>query len=434
MIIRTKIVLTAIIAVMFAGLVLIPAPAFADSIGNHDVTFVGYRFDYPNAGQSTWFYTVTSGRRPAISHVTFAQEGCITLVGGGVWSGSVDMPSMNPDNLVTWVNPDPTTQTTGIKFDREFEDNEIRNYYYIVTGADAVSANNTVVLKGSTSFVSGATSGPQCEQVAQPLDAGLDAQIQLLPYDDPGLFEITMTDQQGAVVANGQGLGHGAIVRKRPAQPGRYRVDVDGSEGTTMQLYTTAIECSAGDGEGRSAVIASCTDCTSLEDITVPTDEIVTCTVTNINAQPPLAVTITHFEATCQQGAPLVEWATDQEIDTLGFNLYSGASADGWDTQINTAMIPAQNPGGTTGGFYQWLDTSAQEQTRYYWLQDVDLNGVATMHGPVSVTCLAPTAVRLNTMSADSGETNSTLGWAAAFAALTMLAGLVAWKRQTNAQ
>jgi hypothetical protein len=32
--------------------------------------------------------------------------------------------------------------------------------------------------------------------------------------------------------------------------------------------------------------------------------------------------------------------------------------------------------------------------TYYYWLQDVDLSGALTMHGPVSVDFTVPTALR----------------------------------------
>ena len=37
----------------------------------------------------------------------------------------------------------------------------------------------------------------------------------------------------------------------------------------------------------------------------------------------------------------------------------------------------------------------APGQTWYYWLEDVDLNGATSLHGPVSATLQAPTAVTL---------------------------------------
>ncbi|HSN78566.1 MAG TPA: hypothetical protein VL334_26145, partial [Anaerolineae bacterium] len=39
-------------------------------------------------------------------------------------------------------------------------------------------------------------------------------------------------------------------------------------------------------------------------------------------------------------------------------------------------------------------------QTYWYWLEDLDLGGTATLHGPISVTLDDPTAVTLSGMTA----------------------------------
>jgi hypothetical protein len=38
-----------------------------------------------------------------------------------------------------------------------------------------------------------------------------------------------------------------------------------------------------------------------------------------------------------------------------------------------------------SGKTYAWIDTSANAGNSAYWLEDVDVNGIRTMHGPVSV-------------------------------------------------
>jgi hypothetical protein len=48
-------------------------------------------------------------------------------------------------------------------------------------------------------------------------------------------------------------------------------------------------------------------------------------------------------------------------------------------------------------------------------MEDIDLSGAATMHGPVSVVYQAPTAVTLSSVQADGGQTGS--------ATLALLAG-----------
>jgi hypothetical protein len=41
----------------------------------------------------------------------------------------------------------------------------------------------------------------------------------------------------------------------------------------------------------------------------------------------------------------------------------------------------------TQGATYQFVDESGQNRKTYYYkLEDIDLNGTSTMHGPVSAT------------------------------------------------
>ncbi|MCA9869275.1 MAG: hypothetical protein KDH90_22940, partial [Anaerolineae bacterium] len=46
-------------------------------------------------------------------------------------------------------------------------------------------------------------------------------------------------------------------------------------------------------------------------------------------------------------------------------------------------------------------------QTYWYWLDDIDLNGVATRHGPVSATLNPPTAVSLASLDASPVSTGT---------------------------
>jgi hypothetical protein len=323
MITRTRITLTAFVAILLVGMLLISAPAFAVQIGNHDVTFDGYLNNYPSSGQSTWFYTVTSnsyGGGPAISHTTFALGECLTVVAAGTWSGSLPNPTLNQlysgtNNSFVQVGTDPTTNVTGIKFDIGLSSGQTVYYYFTVTGAVG-SGTNTVALKAGADFVSGPVGGPSCDE----------------------------TD-------------------------------------------------------------------------------------------PPLAVVLGDFWAVCEAATPLVSWTTLSETNTQGFNLYRGASADAWDTQVNAALIPSLSPGGTTGSTYEWLDTTATAGvTHYYWLQDVSLDGSTSEHGPISVQCDAPTAVRLIDLSvADSAAgTFQGLGWVALLAAVAVVGGLVGLQRRAK--
>ncbi len=321
MITRTKIASATVIAALLVGMLLVPAPAFAVQIGNHDVTFSGYLNNYPNSGQSTWFYTVTSnsgGGGPNISHTTFGLGECLTVVAAGTWSGSLPNPTLNQlysgtNNSSVQVGTDPTTGVTGIKFDIAVLSGQTVYYYFTVTGAVG-PGTNAVALKAGSNFVSGPVGGPSCEEI-----------------------------------------------------------------------------------------------------------------------DPPLAVLLSDFSAVCEAVAPLVSWDTLSETDTQGFNLLRGATEAGWDTQLNATLIPVLNPGSTTGGSYQWLDnTAAVGVPHFYWLQDVSMDGSTNEHGPISVQCNAPTAVRLNGFSAEDATASASPVWVALLAAVAAAGGVIGLQRRAK--
>jgi hypothetical protein len=141
----------------------------------------------------------------------------------------------------------------------------------------------------------------------------------------------------------------------------------------------------------------------------------------------PLAVTLASFQVEAQAGQVLVAWETVSEVDNAGFNLYRGLQADGSDRSLLT-YVPSQAPGSTQGAAYSYEDAAVEAgQTYWYWLEDVDLSGATTLHGPVSATVQAPTAVTLAQLDASSGLA-SPAGWLLA-AGLAAAGGLF-WRRR----
>ncbi|HSN75969.1 MAG TPA: hypothetical protein VL334_12915, partial [Anaerolineae bacterium] len=103
-----------------------------------------------------------------------------------------------------------------------------------------------------------------------------------------------------------------------------------------------------------------------------------------------------------------------------GFNLYRSAGATGTLTLV--ASAPSQAPGSAQGFAYSFEDLDVQPgQTYWYTLEDVSLSGATALHGPVSATVQAPTAVTLTSLQAAPAA----LAIPAA-AALAGLAGLAA--------
>jgi hypothetical protein len=116
----------------------------------------------------------------------------------------------------------------------------------------------------------------------------------------------------------------------------------------------------------------------------------------------PLAVTLADFSAVQQGNAVLLTWETNSELNNRGFNLYRGTSDAGPDRQLNETLIPSQSQGNPGGFVYTWEDYAdlLPGTTYFYWVEDVDIHGTATRHGPVSVDFTVPTAVEVTGLSA----------------------------------
>ena len=96
------------------------------------------------------------------------------------------------------------------------------------------------------------------------------------------------------------------------------------------------------------------------------------------------------FLTACQSGTDdsstvFVEWTTESEVDVAGFNLYRGESPEGPYVKVNATLIPgALDP--LLGGKYAYTDTNVVAgHTYYYKLEDVELGGATTLHGPIEV-------------------------------------------------
>ncbi len=83
--------------------------------------------------------------------------------------------------------------------------------------------------------------------------------------------------------------------------------------------------------------------------------------------------------------AVIVEWTTETEVNVAGFNLYRGESPDGPFERINDRLIPG-SPDPLLGGHYVYTDTEVEAgKTYFYKLEDVELDGTSTFHGPIEV-------------------------------------------------
>jgi len=100
----------------------------------------------------------------------------------------------------------------------------------------------------------------------------------------------------------------------------------------------------------------------------------------------PTAIELSSLTATPANRAIVVKWTTESEINNAGFNVYRAESKDREYTKINNSLIPTKGFS-TQGASYEFTDTNVQNRKTYYYkLEDIELSGKSTMHGPVSAT------------------------------------------------
>lgn len=101
----------------------------------------------------------------------------------------------------------------------------------------------------------------------------------------------------------------------------------------------------------------------------------------------PNSVRLNSFTAAAGAAGAVVSWNSGGELHNLGYNVYR--DVNGEKARLNSSLIAGaallmrdtveQHAAKT----YRWIDHSPVSGG-LYWLEDVDLNGTRTMHGPIS--------------------------------------------------
>ena len=94
-----------------------------------------------------------------------------------------------------------------------------------------------------------------------------------------------------------------------------------------------------------------------------------------------VGIELASFDGYARDGRAVLTWATASEYSHAGFNLYREAAGAGDEgrVKINDALIVGKSP-------YKFVDDVVEAGASYkYYLEDVDLSGKGTLHGPVRV-------------------------------------------------
>lgn len=102
--------------------------------------------------------------------------------------------------------------------------------------------------------------------------------------------------------------------------------------------------------------------------------------------EPYTLITLSSFTATPYNQAIRITWSTEAEMDNAGFNIYRAETEGGEYLKINADLIPSEGSP-AQGASYELIDEDVENRQKYYYkLEDIDFDGVATMHGPVQAT------------------------------------------------
>ena len=103
----------------------------------------------------------------------------------------------------------------------------------------------------------------------------------------------------------------------------------------------------------------------------------------------PTAIDLIEFDAIAHETGTLLQWKTGYEVDNLAFNIFR--EENGKRVRVNQRLIAGSaflvGPGTrlAAGYSYSWKDVAAPSPEVVYWLEDIDLKGGSTWHGPVAV-------------------------------------------------
>ncbi len=159
----------------------------------------------------------------------------------------------------------------------------------------------------------------------------------------------------------------------------------------------------------------------------VTADVVVAIASSNVDFTAPTVVDLISFSAkTGNDGYVRLRWQTGYEAENLGFNIYR-EDPNGKLTRLTpnviagSAFMVRRGTPLTAGLSYSWSDPEpGNAQMVRYWLEDLDLNGERTWHGPYGIEdsqTLSPSSgnassITINALNAqqEQGETYQTTG------------------------
>ncbi len=98
----------------------------------------------------------------------------------------------------------------------------------------------------------------------------------------------------------------------------------------------------------------------------------------------PTAILLSAYSTQALPEGIQLTWRTAQELNLQGFYTYRADSPEGLKNQLNSQLIPAQDPGQFQANEYSFIDSTAVVGTTYYyWVEWVEATG-SQLFGPMT--------------------------------------------------
>ena len=287
--------------------------------------------------------------------------------------------------------------------------------FTLVLATDPALASNTVITEVASVTMQETDPSPlNNSKAAETLVARLadvmvvkDNDAVLLPYGDGFLYtgnppSATPLTYTIVVTNNGPSIATNVVVTD--TLPAEFEYDHTTNPATTTQgscAYnsgTRTLTCDIGSLTNDQSATITIPGTVSVDSVQFTN----TCSVTTtepesdydnntsssmVSVVAPTEVEMFSIEATQTKSGVTVAWQTSFEADNLGFNVYRSVGG-GTPEKINKHIIV-----GSTlftakrvedGRNYRFKDTRPPAGLLQYWVEDIDLRGTKTMHGPVT--------------------------------------------------
>lgn len=110
-----------------------------------------------------------------------------------------------------------------------------------------------------------------------------------------------------------------------------------------------------------------------------------------LTIEPPIEIGLISFDAQLVKNAIRIDWLAANEMNNAGYNLYRSTSSVGDFEKINENLIPTKTST-STNSQYEYLDSNVKESTYFYKLEDINLDGQSSWHGPIQSTIASDVA------------------------------------------